>query len=166
MDLKDHFIISTELLSENECAQHVGYVFHHNGDGTSLAAWLNQSVENETIEVGMRARFSLGDQAVIGTGGTVEAGKLTFLAPTENLLEALPVYCGGDSSIFYSMNPDNLKALSGKGAKVRVLFGIAAWQDNELEDQVNSGLFKVVPASAKTLFNTPREQLWQKLINA
>ena len=53
---------------------------------------------------------------------------------------------------------------SAKGLKFRLYSGYAGWGPKQLEDELASGAWAVVRATADLLFDTSIEDLWQQLL--
>jgi putative transcriptional regulator len=56
------------------------------------------------------------------------------------------------------------KPVSGRPARFRILRGYAGWGPGQLERELASGAWAVMPATAQLLFDTPFEDLWDRLL--
>jgi putative transcriptional regulator len=56
------------------------------------------------------------------------------------------------------------EAGSGAGLRLRVFNGYAGWASDQLEGEIAVGAWVVVPASGDLLFDTPAEDLWDRLV--
>jgi putative AlgH/UPF0301 family transcriptional regulator len=60
-----------------------------------------------------------------------------------------------------------LERASGEGdgdpKRFRVFTGYAGWGPSQLEGELASGSWAVAPATGELLFNTPAEELWERL---
>jgi putative transcriptional regulator len=50
------------------------------------------------------------------------------------------------------------------GGSYRVFRGYAGWGEGQLEGELVAGAWALVPASAELLFETPPEELWERLV--
>lgn len=48
--------------------------------------------------------------------------------------------------------------------RFRMFTGYAGWGPNQLEGELATGAWAVVPASAGTLFETPAKEMWSNLL--
>jgi putative transcriptional regulator len=51
----------------------------------------------------------------------------------------------------------------GEAARFRVFTGYAGWGPGQLEDELASGAWGVTPATGDLLFDTPADELWDRL---
>ncbi len=51
-----------------------------------------------------------------------------------------------------------------EGLRYRIFAGYSGWGPDQLEGEMVGGAWAIVPASADVLFETPPEELWQKLV--
>jgi putative AlgH/UPF0301 family transcriptional regulator len=55
-------------------------------------------------------------------------------------------------------------ALPGQDLRFRVFTGYAGWGPGQLEKELSGGDWAVVPASSQLLFDTPADELWERLV--
>jgi putative transcriptional regulator len=95
-------------------------------------------------------------------GGPVQPGALSFLH-TDNFIPeatALPNLALGHSL-------DELIEISesfSAAKKVRMFAGYAGWSPGQLENEMKRKAWLTFPASLDLVFETPPEQLWQKIL--
>jgi putative transcriptional regulator len=79
-------------------------------------------------------------------------------APIEN--QVAPGLFLGDAECFRKITENHGEAI----LRYRVFAGYSGWGPDQLENEVVAGAWAVVPARAELLFETPPEELWQRLI--
>ncbi|HVU27167.1 MAG TPA: YqgE/AlgH family protein [Verrucomicrobiae bacterium] len=97
-------------------------------------------------------------------GGPVQPAALSFLH-TDNFLpdgEVLPNLALGHSldelvDVGESFSP---------AKKVRLFAGYAGWSPGQLENEMKREAWLTFPASLELVFDTPPEQLWQKILKS
>jgi putative transcriptional regulator len=97
-------------------------------------------------------------------GGPVQPGALSFLHTDNFLPEAtvLPNLALGHSL-------DELVEVGGSyssAKRVRLFAGYAGWSAGQLENEMKRKAWLTHPASLELVFETPPEQLWQKVLNS
>lgn len=96
-------------------------------------------------------------------GGPVQPAALSFLHTDHFLADAdvMPDLALGHSldelvDAGESFAPDK---------KIRLFAGYAGWSAGQLENEMKRKSWLTFPASVELIFNTPPEQLWQKILN-
>jgi putative transcriptional regulator len=69
------------------------------------------------------------------------------------------VFLGDSTCLNRASNPDPDKAL-----RFRIFAGYSGWGPEQLEGEMTTGVWAVVPASGQILFETPPDELWQLLL--
>jgi len=97
-------------------------------------------------------------------GGPVQPGALSYLHTDSFLPEGdvLPNLALGHSI-------DDLVEISGTISatkKVRLFAGYSGWSPGQLENELKQKSWLTFPATAELVFNTPPDQLWQKILSS
>lgn len=68
-------------------------------------------------------------------------------------------------NLYLSMHPQNLEPLlKGAGAAFRLYSGFAGWMPRQLESELGSGGWFVLPADEDIVFRMDTEGLWEELV--
>jgi putative transcriptional regulator len=65
--------------------------------------------------------------------------------------------------VFFAAKKQNLDALVRQEAGFKIFFGHAGWGPGQLEDEIEQGAWKAVPALAEDIFDAS-DDLWQRLM--
>jgi putative transcriptional regulator len=96
-------------------------------------------------------------------GGPIQPSQMMLLHSAESLKEqALQVcdgvYLGGDMQFLQEA------LASPTGPHLRLCFGYTGWEGGQLEREFLSGNWFLAPGSAKHVFETPSEKIWQTIL--
>ncbi len=138
-------------------------ICEHNVEG-AFGLVLNRSAGNKVGEVLVADLPDLLRESPLFLGGPVQPTALSFLHSDAFLPEA---------NVFPNLNLghslDDLvdigESLSPQ-KKVKLFAGYAGWSPGQLEDEIKRKSWLTFPASLDLVFETPPEQLWQKIIKS
>jgi putative transcriptional regulator len=136
-------------------------VCEHNAEG-AFGLMLNRSAGNKVGEVLVADLPDMLKESPLFLGGPVQPGALSFLH-TDNFIPdavVLPNLALGHSlddllEIGESFSP---------AKKIKMFAGYAGWSPGQLEMEMKRKSWLTFPASLELVFETPPDQLWQKII--
>ncbi|HZT82617.1 MAG TPA: YqgE/AlgH family protein [Gemmataceae bacterium] len=155
--LAGSFLVARPLLRDPNFARTVVLLLAHNDDG-AFGLVVNQPADVPGLPWPL---FSGGPCPAPGLillhgypewveAGEAEAGAAQTVAPGVFL---------GDASCLEKANE-----LSDDGAaRFRVFRGYSGWGGGQLEGELAAGAWAVVPATAELVFDTPPDELWDRL---
>jgi len=161
--LKGKFLLDSGDLGGSFFQHTVILVCEHNADG-AFGLVLNRTLGKT---VGEMITANLPDalkESPLFLGGPVQPAALSFLH-TDNFLpegEVLPNLALGHSldeltDVGESFSPTK---------KVRLFAGYSGWSPGQLEDEMKRRAWLTFPASLELVFETPPDQLWQKILKS
>ena len=161
--LKGRLLLDSGDLGGSFFQHTVILVCEHNADG-AFGLVLNRSLGKT---VGEMITANLPDalkESPLFLGGPVQPAALSFLH-TDNFLpegEVLPNLALGHSldelvDVGESFSP---------AKKVRLFAGYSGWSPGQLENEMKRKAWLTFPASLELVFETPPEQLWQKILKS
>jgi len=137
-------------------------VCQHNAEG-AFGLVLNRSLGKTVGEMIIADLPSTLKESMLYLGGPVQPAALSFLH-TDNFIpdaDIMPNLALGHSL-------DDLIEI-GEGIsstkKVRLFAGYAGWSAGQLESEMKRKAWLTYPASIQLVFETPPDQLWQKILN-
>lgn len=121
------------------------------------------------VEAGLREELAgwgpqLSVPQVVFQGGPVEPTAAVCLASLPMGLEAPLGYTRLFGSIGALELDTPMPLVQDVYADLRVFAGYAGWQAGQLEDEVEQGLWHLVPAVADDIFSREPEQLWRSVL--
>jgi putative transcriptional regulator len=162
------FLVAMPQLPDPNFERTVVLMIEHGAQG-SLGLVVNRPSELRLAELFETLGFEwAGDpDSRIWSGGPVapRSGWLLHepLAEVESGEGLLEVTDG----IWLSTSADHLREVAAAPpARLRFLLGYAGWGASQLESELASGSWLLAPATAKLLFDTPPEQMWQAVIRS
>jgi putative transcriptional regulator len=154
--LAGSFLVARPILKDPSFTQTVVLLMQH-GDEGAFGLVVN------------RPRAIKGLPFPIYTGGPCSSDGLFMLHGHEEWLESeeekpereiVPGIYLGDASCINRVN----EPLPGQELHYRMFTGYAGWGPDQLEREVASGAWAVVPATSQLLFDTPAKELWSNLV--
>ena len=149
----------------------VGSFFHrsvvliceHNAEG-AFGLVLNRSAGSKIGEVIVADLPEMLKESPLFLGGPVQPNALSFLhadnfIPDANVFPNLDLGHSLDDlmDIGESFSPEK---------KVKMFAGYAGWSPGQLENEMKRKSWLTFPASLELVFDTPPEQLWQKILKS
>ena len=134
----------------------------HSSSG-SFALMINKPLEAELPEDILNLQKLSNPRVELRTGGPIQPNQMMLLhssdkIPDQTLKVCEGVYLGGDMQFLQEAVSDE------SGPYVRLCFGYAGWGAGNLEREFMSGAWFLHPASARLLFETPPEKMWQTIL--
>lgn len=159
---KGTFMIASPDVESGIFFRGVVLVCEHNANG-SFGLVVNKSLEVELPEEIVNLRNLSNPHVGVRAGGPVQTNQMMLLhssdiIPQQTLKICDEVYLGGDLQFLQEIINDE------KGPPVHLCFGYAGWGAGQLEREFLDGGWYLYPASAKHIFETPPEKLWQTLL--
>jgi putative transcriptional regulator len=160
MSLAGSFLVARTVLKDPNFARTVVLLLAHSGDG-AFGLVVNRPVA-QPVE---------GLSLPVFLGGPCPAPGLLLLhghadwqqpdpdAGEEATQEVAPGIFVGDAACLERAR----EAPADGPPRVRVFSGYAGWSGGQLEGEIAAGAWVVVPARAALLFDTPAEELWDRL---
>jgi putative transcriptional regulator len=138
-------------------------ICQHNAEG-AFGLVLNRTV-GKTVGEMIIADLPDGlKNAPLYLGGPVQPGALSYLHTDSFIPEAdvLPNLALGHSLDDLLEISDNFSTTN----KVRLFAGYAGWSPGQLDGEMEQKAWLTFPASLELVFETPPEQLWQKILES
>ena len=166
--LAGHLLVATPVIEDGCFARSVIYICTHNAEG-AMGIIINQPIEN----VGMGEVFEQlnitskpsSRELPIHFGGPVEAGRgfmvhsSDYKSP-ESLIEQDGMMVSASASVLYAL-------AEGKGPEKGILtLGYSGWSPSQLESEIESGSWIVVPATTSLVFAADNETKWNLALAA
>lgn len=159
---KGTFLIATPDIDTGFFFRGVILICEHNANG-SFGLLINRSLElelpDDIININQLTNPNIGIRA----GGPVQTNQMMLLhssdqVENQTLKIAEGVYLGGDLQFLQeAMTNDG-------GPHIYLCFGYAGWGAGQLEREFLDGHWYLHPATAKHIFHTPADKLWQSLL--
>ena len=159
---KGSFLIASPDIDTGIYFRSVIIVCEHSPSG-SFGLIVNKSLEVELPEELINVKEFVNPNVQIRAGGPIQPNQMMLLhasdqIPDQTLNLCEGVYLGGDLQFLQ-------EAVSNvNGPAIRLCFGYCGWGAGELERQFLSGGWFLHPASAKHIFQTPPEKIWQTIL--
>ncbi len=159
---KGTFLIATPDVESGMFFRGVILLCEHSPNG-SFGIVINKDLDLELPEEIMSLEQINNPRVGIRAGGPVQTNQMMLVHSSQEVPEQTieiceGVYLGGDLQFLQ----DNLTG--EEGPLIRLCFGYAGWQAGQLEREFLDGGWFLCPASAKHIFETPPEKLWQVLL--
>ena len=166
MAIKPKFLQGQLLLDSGQLGgsffQHtVILICQHNAEG-AFGLVLNRTIGKTVGEMIVADLPETLKEAPLFLGGPVQPGALSFLHTDHFIPDAdvMPNLALGHSlddllEVGESFSPTK---------KVRLFAGYAGWSPGQLEIEMKRKAWLTFPASVELVFETPPEQLWQKIL--
>jgi len=159
---KGTFLISTPDVDSGIFFRSVLLLCEHSPEG-SFGIVINKNLEidlpDEILSLDQMNNPNVGIRA----GGPVQTNQMMLVhssdsIPGQTIEICEGVHLGGDLQFLQDV------IINQDGPTLRLCFGYAGWQAGQLEREFLDGGWFICPATAKHIFETPPEQLWQELL--
>lgn len=159
---KGTFMIATPDIEGGIFFRAVVLICEHNPNG-SFGLVINKSLDLHLPDEILNAAEMDNPRIGIRAGGPVQTNQMMLLHTSPDIpkqtLEVCPgVYLGGDLGFLQEA------VMQEEGPDIYLCFGYAGWGAGQLEREFLDSHWFLHPASAKLLFHTPPEKLWQVLL--
>ncbi|TAL11884.1 MAG: DUF179 domain-containing protein [Nitrospirae bacterium] len=159
------FLVATPHLTDPNFRQTVVLICEH-GSGGSLGLVVNRRTDQHIAEVLPQATGLHEKAGLVYFGGPVQKDSLLILHRTDREVpEARPIFdgvCLGGEMEFLE---DVLTRDKGDGL-VRVYMGYAGWAAGQLQFELSTGSWLVLPAQMGVVFARDPLQVWPTIIRA
>jgi putative transcriptional regulator len=161
--LKGQLLLDGGNLSGSFFHQSVVLICQHDGEG-AFGLVLNHSLGKKVGEMIVADLPDTLRESPLYLGGPVQPAALSFLH-TDNFIpnaDVLPNLALGHSL-------DELVDIGesfSTAKKVKMFAGYAGWSPGQLETEMKRKAWLTFPASLELVFETPPEQLWQKILKS
>ena len=159
--LKGHLLLDSGQL-HGFFQRTVVLICQHDAEG-AFGLVLNRTTGNKVGEMIVADLPDTLKECPLFLGGPVQPTALSFLhsdsfIPDANVLPNLSLGHSLDSlvDIGESFSPEK---------KIRLFAGYAGWSGGQLEDEMKRKAWLTHPASLELIFDTPPQDLWQKILN-
>jgi putative transcriptional regulator len=159
---KGTFLIATPDVESGVFFRSVILVCEHSPHG-SFGIVINKPLDLELPEEIISTDQLANPNVEIRAGGPVQTNQMMLLHSSAHIPEQTIEICEG---IFLGGDVQFLQDAVSKtdGPNIRLCFGFTGWQMGQLEREFLDGGWFIWPASAKHLFETKPEKLWQVLL--
>lgn len=159
---KGTFLIASPDIDEGLYFRAVLVICEHTSSG-SFALMINKPLEVEIPEDILNLKQMVNPHIEIRAGGAIQPNQMMLLHSSDALSEQTlkicdGVYLGGDLQFLQEA------ASSSDGPEVRLCFGYAGWGAGQLEREFMAGEWFVHPATARHIFETPHDKVWQSVL--
>ena len=160
--LVGQLLVASPRLTDGVFGRTVCLVMHHDPEG-AIGLFLNRPLQPPPGQV--LALKKTGERSVT----VAAAGKLHFGGPLAGpvvALHALPTLAEAETGpgVFMAAQQQHLEALLEEGqAVVRLIIGHSGWNAGQLESEIASGLWYVMPATAEAVFGSD-DEMWPRLL--
>lgn len=159
---KGTFLISTPDIDKGIFFRGVVLVCEHNQNG-SFGLVINKTLDLELPEEIINIQHMANPRVGIRAGGPVQTNQMMLLhtspeIPNQTLQICEGVYLGGDLQFLQDSLTDE------NGPHIHLCFGYAGWGSGQLEREFLDGHWFLHPASARHIFFTSAEKIWQQIL--
>jgi putative transcriptional regulator len=166
--LAGHLLIATPVVQESCFARSVIYMCAHNEAG-AMGMIINYPVESIDIkEIFSQLSIdgtTLGQNLPIHFGGPVESNR-GFVLHTDEYTSGESLIRKDGIAVTASVSVLKELALGNGPAKGMLVLGYAGWSPGQLESEIETGSWIVVPASKQLVFDTDNETKWNVAVSS
>ncbi len=151
-------LIATTKSRDPELAKSVILLIHSDRQG-AVGLMLNHPTD---VRVS-RAFPSAKSSSFLYKGGPVALGSNALLLSRARLKSATNLF----GNVYLIADKVFIEATANQGAPssvFRVYLGYTGWSGDQLRNEIESGLWRVITADASVIFDAHSESLWQRLI--
>jgi len=145
-------------------------ICEHNNEG-AFGLVLNRSAGNKIGEVIVANVPETLKDLPLFLGGPVQPTALSFLHSDNFIPDGNISISDADGNVFPNLNLghslDDLVDIGesfSPSKKIKMFAGYAGWSPGQLESEMKRKSWLTFPASLELVFDTPPEQLWQKIL--
>jgi putative transcriptional regulator len=132
-------------------------------DEGAVGVVLNRPTAAHLAELAPRLRGAEDFKEPLYSGGPVMHQVVVALFAAEVAPAQAAFHVLGN--IYLSMHPGNIEPLLAKpGARARMFAGFSGWAPEQLERELDSGSWYVLPAREEYLFRSDTSTLWEELV--
>jgi putative transcriptional regulator len=159
---KGTFLVASPDIEGGIYFRSVVLICEHSSNG-SFGLIINKEIEIELPEEIINLKEMVNPDIQVRVGGPIQPSQMMLLHSSDQLGEQSLKICEG---IFLGGDLQFLQEAmhNANGPRIRLCFGYTAWGAGQLEKEFLSGHWFLHPASAKFLFETPPEKIWQSVL--
>jgi putative transcriptional regulator len=159
---KGAFLIASPDIDSGIYFRGVILICEHSSAG-SFGIMINKPLDIELPEEILSTQKITNPHVQLRAGGPLQPNQMMLLHSSDQLPDQTMKICdglflGGDLQFLQESVQDP------SGASILLCFGYAGWTAGQLEREFLSGLWFLHPASAKHLFETSAEKMWQTIL--
>lgn len=159
---KGSFLIASPDIDTGVYFRSVIIICEHSPTG-SFGLIINKSLDVELPEELINVKEFVNPNVQIRAGGPIQPNQMMLLhasdqIPDQTLKLCEGVYLGGDLQFLQEA------VANVNGPALRLCFGYCGWGAGQLEREFLSGGWFLHAASAKHIFQTPPEKVWQTIL--
>jgi putative transcriptional regulator len=154
--LAGSFLVARAVLRDSSFRQTVVLLLDHGDDG-AFGLVVNRPAAVEGLPFAVFTGGPCESNGLLMLHGHAEWVKLSLGLPGG---EVAPGVFQGDASCLGRLNDPP----AGQVLRYRMFTGYSGWGAGQLEGELAAGDWAVVPATAQLLFDTPVEELWDRLV--
>ncbi|MCX6986776.1 MAG: YqgE/AlgH family protein [Chlamydiae bacterium] len=129
----------------------------------SFGLFINKMLDVDLPEEIINMKNLSNPNVAIRAGGPIQPGQMMLLHSSDKMAEQTlkvcdGVFLGGDIQFLQEAISDP------SGPSIRLCFGYIGWGPSQLEREILAGTWLVHPGSAKYIFDTPAEKIWQTVL--
>jgi len=164
VDLTNHFLIAMPKLTDPNFNQTVTYIFEHNQEGV-VGVIINRpmtiDLEYALQQLDINTKPILTTPQPICFGGPLQQDRGFVIHPPFGTWRSSLAL---DKHLAITTSQDILRAIAiDEGPSDHfIALGYAAWDDEQLEQEITDNYWLITPASSEVIFNTPFNQRWEK----
>jgi putative transcriptional regulator len=159
MSLAGSFLVARSVLKDPNFAETVVLLLNHDDDG-ALGLVVNRRMEAKDLPFPVFRGGPCPAPGFFMLHGHAEWTPDNADVPAAAAKkEIAPGIFVGDESCAERANAESLE----EGLRLRIFRGYAGWGPGQLEQELAAGAWGVVPAAGEVLFETPVEELWERL---
>ncbi len=159
---KGTFLVASPDVQTGMFFRSVLLLCEHSPNG-SFGIVINKTLDLELPEEILSIDQLANPRVGIRAGGPVQTNQMMLLHSSEKIPEQTIEICEG---VFLGGDLQFLQEalLSHDGPNIRLCFGYAGWQAGQLEREFLDGGWYLWPSSAKHIFDTEPDKIWQILL--
>jgi putative transcriptional regulator len=160
------FLVATPTMADPRFQESVVYMIGHGKDG-ALGLVINRPIAEGPLADLLKALGrdieSAEGKVTIFYGGPVDVEELFILHGNDYASKATRFVGNG---LGVTSDSEILRAIAGgKGPRQKLfIFGYAGWGPGQLEAEIDSGAWFVIPAEMSLIFNSEPEKTWERAL--
>jgi len=159
---KGTFLIASPDFNSGMYFRGVVLLCEHGPSG-SFGILINKVLDVEIPEEVINMKDVANPRVQIRAGGALQPNQMMLVHSSNQLPDltiqiAEGIFLGGDLQFLQEAMSDT------NGPAIRLCFGYCAWGPGQLEQEFLSGMWFICPATARHVFETDPEKLWQTIL--
>lgn len=159
---KGTFLIASPDIDSGIYFRGIILVCEHSSAG-SFGLMINKPLDLELPEEIINFKEITNPRVQIRAGGAMQPNQMMLIhssdqIPDQTLKVCEGVYLGGDLPFLQEA------VMDANGPHIRLCFGYSGWPAGQLEKEFLGGLWFLHPSSAKHVFETTPDKMWQTIL--